>query len=512
MVAAYSVRQIGLHSAKWIGFQAAIRAGVDAKMAVLGHMESLNISWHEQENSGNKLKRIERGGDSLDKVLRLWITSYIEIGVNFVGILFVLSRTDWAISVVMLIYGAVFTLLSSRLMIPAVAASRASNIEEEKFIGTMFELIANIRTVKVLGMSQELLKRVRRFAHAFLERLTDQATRFTVRNVGLSVWAEMVRLTSIAIIIAGILTGRYEIGFLTLFMMYFGRMRESVRELADNAQQIAIAREGIVRMRDILREPVDIANAQGKQPLPSDWKTLRVADLRFTYGGKAVLKDISFEIKRGERIGIVGISGAGKSTLFKLLLKEREGFQGAITFDDVPIQSISHESYFDHAAVVLQETEVFNFSLKDNITLTNPKFAHDQAAFRQALTISHVAEFIDKLPEGEKTLIGEKGFKLSGGEKQRLGIARAVFKQPELLFLDEATSHLDSESEQKIQDSLHKFFKNVTAVVIAHRLSTIKEMDRILVLEKGKIIEEGSFNALYRAKGRFRDLWEKQKL
>ena len=223
-------------------------------------------------------------------------------------------------------------------------------------------------------------------------------------------------------------------------------------------------------------------------------------------------KDVSFDIKRGERVGIVGLSGAGKSTLFKLLLKEYEDFTGEILFDKTPIQTITKSSYFEKAAVVLQETEVFNFSLRDNITIAGGTANNPTRQLATALETAHVNDFMFKLSQGVDTLIGEKGVKLSGGEKQRLGIARAVYKQPDILFLDEATSHLDLESEEKIRDSLHQFFQTVTAVVIAHRLTTIKEMDRILVIENGGIIEEGSFDELYKQRGRFFDLWEKQKL
>jgi ATP-binding cassette subfamily B protein len=161
---------------------------------------------------------------------------------------------------------------------------------------------------------------------------------------------------------------------------------------------------------------------------------------------------------------------------------------------------------------VLQETEVFNFTLRQNIVLANSEESANNELFEKSLHIAHVTDFLSKLPEGADTLIGEKGVKLSGGEKQRLGIARAVFKQPQILLLDEATSHLDVESEEKIRTSLHEFFQSVTAVVIAHRLTTLREMDRIIVIEDGKIMEEGSFDELYQKQGRFYELWEKQKL
>lgn len=162
--------------------------------------------------------------------------------------------------------------------------------------------------------------------------------------------------------------------------------------------------------------------------------------------------------------------------------------------------------------MVLQDTEVFNFSLKENITFANPAKSERSELFKKTLRVSYVDDFIKRLPKGVNTLIGEKGIRLSGGERQRLGIARAVFKDPQLLLLDEATSHLDIESEEKIRISLHEFFDTVTAVVIAHRLTTIKEMDTILVLENGKILERGSFQELHKRKGRFYELWEKQNL
>jgi ABC-type multidrug transport system fused ATPase/permease subunit len=238
---------------------------------------------------------------------------------------------------------------------------------------------------------------------------------------------------------------------------------------------------------------------------------LELKELSFSYGNKQVLHRLSLTIRRGERVGIVGVSGAGKSTLFKLLLKEHENYEGQILLGGVPLRHISRDELFSHSAVVLQDTEVFHFTLRDNITLANLPHAKDEALLEKALQVAHVTDFLPRMPEGVETYIGEKGIKLSGGEKQRVGIARAIFKQPEILFLDEATSHLDVESEEKIQDSLHQFFHSVTAVVIAHRLSTIKEMDRIVVLEEGRIVEEGSFDALHDRKGRFYELWEKQK-
>lgn len=315
-----------------------------------------------------------------------------------------------------------------------------------------------------------------------------------------------------AFIVYGVVHGHYEVGFLILFNNYFNQISESISDLAEVTQDFIIAKLSIGRMTDILREPVRIDREEGKMPFPKDWQKITLKNVSFAYGENDVLDNVSFEIRRGERVGIIGLSGAGKSTLFKLLLKEREPSDGEIFIDKAPLKNISKEDYFRHTAAVLQETEVFNFTLRQNIILANSEEGENKELFEKSLHIAHVSDFLSKLPEGAETLIGEKGVKLSGGEKQRLGIARAVFKQPQILLLDEATSHLDVESEEKIRTSLHEFFQSVTALVIAHRLTTVREMDRIIVIEDGKIVEEGSFDELYQKQGRFHELWEKQKL
>jgi len=284
-----------------------------------------------------------------------------------------------------------------------------------------------------------------------------------------------------------------------------------VKELSNVSQDIVVSKQRIARMRDSFHD-IPLINSEEVNSFPKDWQKLIVKNVSFSYDEDDVLKNVSFEVKRGEKIGIVGTSGAGKSTLFKLLLKERIHADGEIKIDDTLISTIKTEEYLARVSVVLQDTEVFNQSLKENITIVRPEEAHDKKLFDETLQISHVKDFVSKLKDGVNTLIGEKGVKLSGGERQRLGIARAIFKEPDILLMDEATSHLDIESEKKIQDSLHEFFQNVTAIVIAHRLTTIKLMDKILVIEKGKIIEQGSFDELYAKRGRFHELWEKQQL
>lgn len=506
------VRNSSQFFSKYIGFTLAARLDIDSTLRAVKHMFLLDMSWHEKENSGNKIKRIQNAGDGFTKILRLYFNNVIEIFVNLVAINIIIYNFDRTVLILLLIFLVTYFLISHFFIKKAGQAHSEVNKKEEELNGILFEAINNIKTVKVMSMSKNLFQTISNFTNELIEKVKIRILLFQSRWSFLSFWSGTFKICILAIIVNGIVDGHYALGFLILFNGYFNDLRGSIDELSTSIQDFVTAKYSIARMKDILNEPITIEDKRNKIPLQRDWRKIIVKDLSFSYGDNKVLENISFEVNRGEKVGIVGLSGAGKSTLFKLLLKEREEFSGDIFFDDVSLKQILKNDYFKQVSVVLQDTEVFNFSLRENIVITNNEQRGNEKLLEQALNTAHIDEFIHKLPQGLETLIGEKGIKLSGGERQRLGIARAVFKEPKLLLMDEATSHLDVESEEKIRDSLHKFFENVTAVVIAHRLTTIKEMDKILVLENGKIIEVGNFEELYAKKGRFHELWEKQKL
>lgn len=511
-IAAIALRLGGQFVAVWIGFRAGERATLDAKNAAMEKLFALDLSWHENENTGNKLKRIDRGGDAIDQLVRIWIRSTIEMIVTFIGTIIMIGVTSKSIAFCSAIFLVSYIAWSRKLLKKAHAAAREVQGKEEQLNGIMFEGMNNIRTTKVLNMTTGIMTRVRHVANETLEKIRERIKKFQTQTVALSAYSNAFRSIGIFIIALGILRGTYQIGFLIIFNFYFGRVIDCASSFSDTIQDFITQKLAVARMEEILHLPSYPEGKDATRNFPKDWKKISVRNLSFSYGNDEVLHDISFDLHRGERLGLIGLSGAGKSTLFKLLLKENENYTGEILVDGISLRSIKKSSYYQRATVVLQETEVFNFSLKENITIANPKKKNDASALKKALNIAHVTSFLHRLPQGVETAIGEKGVKLSGGERQRVGIARAVFKEPELLFLDEATSHLDVESEEKIQDSLHTFFQEVTALVIAHRLTTIKEMDRILVLESGRIIESGTFSELYKSKGRFFELWEKQKL
>lgn len=256
--------------------------------------------------------------------------------------------------------------------------------------------------------------------------------------------------------------------------------------------------------------PHDIVDAPGAQPLKATNGSIAFDAVTFAYAGTdaEVLSNFSLSIPAHQKVGLVGKSGAGKSTLVKLLLRHYEVTRGALAIDGTNIATATLDSLRQAVAVVPQEPLLFHRTLRENIAYGMPDATDEQII--EAARMAHAHEFISRLPQGYDTLVGERGVKLSGGERQRVAIARAILKDAPILVLDEATAALDSESEGLIQDALHKLMEQKTVIAIAHRLSTLREMDRIIVLDKGEIAEEGAHDELLARAGIYAALWNHQ--
>jgi ATP-binding cassette subfamily B protein len=252
-----------------------------------------------------------------------------------------------------------------------------------------------------------------------------------------------------------------------------------------------------------------VPNNQGAAPLQVTSGRLVFDKLSFQYQpDRPILHNVSFTVEPGQKVAIVGASGAGKSSLVKLLFRFYDPGTGAISIDGQDISQVSQQSLRQAIGIVPQDTVLFNDSIIENIRYGNPQSA--DADVYQALELAHLKTFVDKLPEGVDTLVGERGLKLSGGEKQRIAIARTILKRPPILVFDEATSSLDSKSERSILAALEEISQGHSSLVIAHRLSTIVDADKILVLDQGTIVEEGTHGQLLSLGGRYSELWTSQ--
>ncbi len=506
---AMSARYLSMYFAKKMIFHSAIDIALKTEKKMIALLFSKDSAWHEKERSGTKVKRIEKGSLAYNDIIRMWVGTYIEVIIRFIGIPLILMRFDKTIGILLIVFIVTYFSFSKYLQKKCIERAYLYNVKDDNASGAVTEAVSNIRTVRTLHIGDTLLAKIEQYLNEVSAAARSRINAFQFRGHITGWYAQFFLISVISFIAYGILHGNYQVGFLLLFFNYFNNIWEQVSELTNVSQDMIVAQQSIARMYETIGK--EMPKDSGTKLFPKNWSVFKAENVSFSYDDNEALNDISFSVERGHKVGIVGLSGAGKSTLFKLLLKERNDYSGLIAVDDISISDISDHEFYKNVSIVPQDTEVFNFSLKENITLANPDAAYDTELLEKALEVSHVKDFLHKLPKGIETLIGEKGVKLSGGERQRLGIARAIFKQPEILLLDEATSHLDLESEEKIKDSLHHFFTDITALVIAHRLTTIREMDKIIVIEKGKIIEEGSFDELCKKKGRFLELWEKQK-
>jgi len=378
--------------------------------------------------------------------------------------------------------------------------------------GRMADIVSNIMAVKATAQEKARVNQVRNGSQEegriFYERYTAQAKLVSIREAItvtfflVLLWLTVHRMSGGSIsITAAVLVITYTATILTGIYT----LSDDLDEHDDLVDNIIPAFE-ILNRRNLVNDPQKpkvLANAKGK---------ISFNAISFTYeekgSARSVFTDFSLTIPAGQKVGVVGVSGAGKSTLAKLLLRFNDVSGGNITFDDIDIRQLKQADVRKQIAYVPQEPLLFHASIRENVALSRPDATDKE--IRIALRAAHALKFIEQLPDGLDSIVGERGVKLSGGQKQRIAIARAVLQHSPVMVLDEATSALDSESEQIIKDSFSKILQGKTAIVIAHRLSTLSEMDRIVVIEDGICIEDGTHNELLAKGGVYTRLWKRQ--
>ena len=308
-----------------------------------------------------------------------------------------------------------------------------------------------------------------------------------------------------------VLAGDLTLGQLIAFRIISGYVTQPLLRLSTIWQSIQELRVSFERLADVIDTPQESNDLdKGKVPLPPLEGDVSFEDLSFSFSKSTapVLKDISLNIKAGTFVGIVGQSGSGKSTLVKLLPRLYSPDQGRILIDGYDIDKVELYSLRRQIGIVPQDPLLFSGSISENIALTQPDADNDEIIMAAKLAVAH--DFIMTLPSGYSTPVGERGSSLSGGQRQRIALARAILKDAPILILDEATASVDNETEAAIQRSLLKITKERTTIVIAHRLSTVRNADKIIVLDQGKILEEGTHNDLISISGVYSDLWKVQ--
>ena len=470
-----------------------------------------SMQFHSDRFSGSLVSQTNKFVSAYERLFDniIWSTiPFLTILISTLGVLFVQVPIYAAGLLAFIAFYFVVAYVYFKKMAPLNEAHAAA---ESKQTGQLADSISNITAVKSYAREAHERKRFSNFARATSNAYVDLLNANMRRNI----LFDFVYVGCTAIILVFLLGGQtwFGLSFATLYLMisYTNTITSYLWNLngilKDFNRVFGDARE----MTEILDLVDDVVDLPGAKRLKVG-KTAKVEFSHVSFKHKdakqAIFEDFSLEVKAGERIGLVGVSGSGKTTLTKLLLRFADVSDGSVMIDGQDLRTLTQESLRKAIAYVPQETALFHRSIAENIAYGKPDAT--LAEIRRTAKLANAEEFIKDLPNGYNTLVGERGIKLSGGQRQRIAIARAMLKDAPILVLDEATSALDSESEALIQDALSKLMKGRTAIVIAHRLSTVANLDRIVVLEDGKIVEQGSHHELLRQNGPYQRLWSRQ--
>lgn len=383
-------------------------------------------------------------------------------------------------------------------------------IMTSKLNGLIADIIGNQQIVRAFATEKREIQRVTNDRHKIEEIVQDEINVIEREAQLRQSTLFCFQIITMAFCIWLYTTGNISIAALIFTVTYLGRLTSSLFDISPIIRGVEQAFLDAADITEVLGATPDVKDRKGASTLTTSQGAVHLQDISFGYAGnnQTIINNLSLDIKAGERLGLAGHSGGGKTTLTKLILRFADVTKGAITIDGKDIRDLTQQSLRANIAYVPQEPYLFHRSLRDNIAYGKPKASDSEiiAAIKQA----NAMEFVTSLPGGLDTIVGERGVKLSGGQRQRIAIARAILKDAPILILDEATSALDSESEKLIQDALEKLMKGRTSIVIAHRLSTIAKLDRIIVLDKGTIIEDGTHAELLAQKGIYAKLWSHQ--
>ncbi len=482
----------------------------DIGLKVFKHLHSLDLAFHLDRQTGGISRDIERGTSGLSFLMRF--------------LMFNIVPTLFEIMTVAIIFGTLFSIWFALITLLAVAIYifftvavtqwrnrfiRESNAADNQSNTRAIDSLLNYETVKYFNNEEYEAKTYDTFLATWEQARLKNRLSLLALNSGQALIIACAITALMWLGASEVVTGELTIGELVMINAYMIQLFLPLNFLGFVYREIRRALTDLENMLGLLNTQPKVADAHEAKELVIKQGEISFDKVSFHYDSKRpILKSISFNVTAGSKVAIVGASGAGKSSLARLLYRFYELSSGTISIDKQAINTVTLASLRKAIAIVPQDTVLFNSTIRENIAYGRPSATEDE--INKAINMAHLTDFINSLDKGDKTLVGERGLKVSGGEKQRIAIARAILKQSPILIFDEATSALDSHAEQAILKAMREVANDHTSIVIAHRLSTITDADSIIVLKAGEIIEQGKHQELLNQNGEYARMWALQ--
>jgi ATP-binding cassette subfamily B protein len=491
--------KVGLHAVRRIG------------LATFEHMHRLSLRYHLERKTGGLTRVLERGRTGIENITRITLMTLVPTIVEFALVLGILAHEfDWrfvAIVFVMIVSYLAFTVRATEWR---VRIRRQMNESDQDANTKAIDSLLNYETVKYFGAEGREAARYDRAMASYEQASVRTYTSLALLNAGQAIIFTVALTMCMALAAKAVVNGEASVGQFVMVNALMLQLFVPLNFMGFVYREIRQGITDIERMMDVLDQQPEVEDRPCAKPLAISGGTVRFEQVTFHYeASRSILHDISFEVPAGKMVAIVGPSGAGKSTISRILMRFYDVAGGRVTIDGQDIRDVTQASLRAAIGMVPQDTVLFNDTILYNIRYGRPDAT--DAEVEHAARLAQIDGFIRTLPDGYDTMVGERGLKLSGGEKQRVAIARTILKAPAILMLDEATSALDSHTEREIQDALDKVSKDRTTLVIAHRLSTIVAADTIIVLEKGHLVEQGTHGELIARGGLYASLWSRQR-